>query len=104
LEKIVKSFNYVSLIKVESCREDFTRHGLHLNRSGKLLVSKQIAKCVNTLFKKETFEPIKLGWKCNPDICTNDNVGKLDIAANDNAITNVQKDREQASSSVRMAT
>jgi hypothetical protein len=44
LEKIVKSFNYVSLIKIESCREDFTRHGLHLNRSGKLFVSKQIAK------------------------------------------------------------
>jgi hypothetical protein len=69
-----------------------------------LLDSKQIAECINILFKKETFEPIKVGWKCNPNICINDNVGKLDIAANDNAITNVQKDREQASSSVRMAT
>jgi hypothetical protein len=44
-------------------RENFTKHGMHLNSLGKLNVSRQIVKCVHTIINKEVKTPIKLGWR-----------------------------------------
>jgi hypothetical protein len=68
LREILKPFNYVSLIKVECCRGNYTMHGSHLNSSGKLIVSKQIAKCFNTVFQKKDAVPIGLEWKIGSDV------------------------------------
>ena len=35
LKKIVKSFNYVTILEYNYDREYFTNHGMHLNRRGK---------------------------------------------------------------------
>ena len=42
LKKTVKSFNYVTILECNYEREYFTNHGMHLNRRGKGLVSKQL--------------------------------------------------------------
>jgi hypothetical protein len=35
LHKVTKSFTHVKLVKVTTNRDDFTKHGLHLNNKGK---------------------------------------------------------------------
>jgi hypothetical protein len=43
LNKIAKLYRHVAVIECDSNREYFTRHGLHLNNTGKDRLSKQIA-------------------------------------------------------------
>jgi hypothetical protein len=88
-------------------QRNFTKHGLHLSKSGKWIVSKQIAKCINTIIQNEilqSIKPIQLGWKCNPVVCNVDDDVNLGKAANDSTIINAENDMEQASSSIRMIT
>jgi hypothetical protein len=107
LEKIIKPFSHVSLINIVCYRENFTKHGLHLNKSGKWIVSTQITKYINTIIQNEIVQfikPIQLGWKCNPVVCNVDDDVNLGKAVNDSTIINAENDKEQASSSIRMIT
>jgi hypothetical protein len=61
----MKPFKRVRVAKVESKREYFTRHGLHMNRVGKEKTSSKIAKVVCTMFHEQTREPNRLYWKLN---------------------------------------
>ena len=70
LEKCLKSFNCVTLIKTSSSRENFTKHGMHLNNLGKSNVASQIVKCIHTMINKVVKTPIKLDWKA--DSCKED--------------------------------
>jgi hypothetical protein len=71
-EKYPKPFNCVSLIMTDCFRENFTRHGMHLNSLGKLNVSRQIVKCIHTMINKEVKTPIKLGWGTEYDTVDGD--------------------------------
>jgi hypothetical protein len=52
LGKLVKAFEYTALIKLDSNREVFTKHGLHMNK-GKELVAKKIMSTIkHMLYKK----------------------------------------------------
>jgi hypothetical protein len=44
-------------------REHFTKHGQHLNNSGKGLVSLDLGKLVEQLVNKKKTAPIEMQWK-----------------------------------------
>jgi hypothetical protein len=51
LLKFIKPLGHVKVIKVESNREYFTRHGLHLNNEGKEQVIRKVANVIILCFK-----------------------------------------------------
>jgi hypothetical protein len=63
LEKCLKSFNGVSLIKTNYARDNFTRLGIYLNSLGKVNVVRQIMECICTTINREVKAPIRLDWR-----------------------------------------
>jgi len=98
LHKVIKSFMHVKLIKVTTNREDFTKHGLHLNSRGKEKMSKKLLKHLSTPQKKKVAEAIHLPWKSEStveDIQTvktvkPNNVPNISIGASDRKDTDIQ--------------
>jgi hypothetical protein len=66
LQKVTKEFQHVSLIKVTPNREQFTKHGLHLNSKGKELFSKELLKILAVKLKNQKAAAIQLPWKDEP--------------------------------------
>jgi hypothetical protein len=64
LTKIVKPFKHAALLKFEKKREHFTRHGMHLNGTGKESSANLIV-----VFIQKREKPICLGWKVKPNDC-----------------------------------
>ena len=62
----------MTLIKTSSSRENFTKHGMHLNNLGKSNVASQIVKCIHTMINKVVKTPIKLDWRAECDEAVND--------------------------------
>ena len=50
LEKLKKVYLNLSVVTVDSARDLFTRHGLHLNSQGKEHTARRVAMAVNNLF------------------------------------------------------
>jgi len=67
--EIVKSFKLTTLLKFEQKREHFTRHGMHLNATGKASFAKLIVNWVNSIFIQKREKPISLEWKVKPNDC-----------------------------------
>jgi hypothetical protein len=64
LQKIAKSFNHVEIVNMSSKREHFTRHGLHMNGSGKdWITSLLMTKILETFTTYTPKPPITLTWK-----------------------------------------
>jgi hypothetical protein len=58
LHKVVKIVDNVKIIQAPSNRNDYTRHGMHLNISGKEKVAKQIGERIKkTHYKKKRKPP-----------------------------------------------
>jgi hypothetical protein len=53
----------VKFLEVKLQRKHFTKHGQHLNNSGKELVSQELAKLVEQLVNKKKTAPIEMQWK-----------------------------------------
>jgi hypothetical protein len=64
--KIVKPSKLAMLLKFEQKREHFTRHGMHLNATGKSSAAKFRVNWVNSIFIQKRGKPISLGWKVKP--------------------------------------
>jgi hypothetical protein len=62
LRMITKHFNHVSILEVSFNREAFTQYGLHLNRLGKSLITKQIAKKIYGFMEEKADNIIRLEW------------------------------------------
>jgi hypothetical protein len=62
LKKLVKVFPHTSFLETENNRNVFTNHGLHLNKTGKRLVTYQIASLLHSIFEHKISVPIILGW------------------------------------------
>jgi hypothetical protein len=58
----MKVFPHTSFLETVNNRNLFTDHGLHLNKSGKRLVSYQIASLLQSVFEHKSSVPIILGW------------------------------------------
>jgi hypothetical protein len=62
LLKHAKIFSHVCIIEIVNNRLLFTKHGLHLNESGKELLSHQLALHIFSLLEEVSVKPITLGW------------------------------------------
>jgi hypothetical protein len=65
LYKITKTMDNVKLLQTKLNRIDFTRHGLHLNTSGKAKIAELIGEHILNLTKKKDDDFIMLKWKEN---------------------------------------
>jgi hypothetical protein len=65
LHKIVKIMDNVKLLQTKLNRNDFTRHGLHLNVSGIAKMAELIGEYILNLTKKKEEDFIMLKWKEN---------------------------------------
>jgi len=62
LLKLAKSFSHVSIIEIVNNRLLFTKHGLHLNESGKELLSNQLVIHIFSVLEEVRVNPIPIGW------------------------------------------
>jgi hypothetical protein len=62
LKKLVKVFPHTSFLETDNNRNSFTNHGLHLNKSGKRLVTYQLAYLLQSIVERKTSVLIILGW------------------------------------------
>jgi hypothetical protein len=62
LQKIMKIKGIVKIIQTDLSRNDFTRHGMHLNASGKEKTVELIGRTINLLGKEHDESPIVLKW------------------------------------------
>ncbi|PNF17985.1 hypothetical protein B7P43_G17446 [Cryptotermes secundus] len=67
LVKLEKAYLNLSIVTVDSNRDLFTRHGLHLNSQGKVHTANRLATVINGLFTISKSEPIVLKWRCLGD-------------------------------------
>jgi hypothetical protein len=56
-------FDHTVLLQIDSNREMFTKHGLHMNDKGKELAAIKIASTMKYIFQEKIKEPICLTWK-----------------------------------------
>jgi len=66
LNKRMKTFNNVKILETDLKRESFTKHGLHLNSSGKEQIASKLAVMVKSLLNKKKTSHIYMQWKENP--------------------------------------
>ena len=68
VSKWMKKYEHVKLIDCDLLRRCYTRYGMHMNLTGKELLSQRIMEHIKELFsKKETSTIIKLQWKQEMD-------------------------------------
>ena len=63
LVKLEKAYLNLSIVTVDSNRDLFTRHGLHLNSQGKAHIANRLAKVINGLFTIRITAPIVFKWR-----------------------------------------
>ena len=59
----MKQYNNVKVLETDLERKYFTKHGLHLNSSGKECITVRLATVVKSLFHLEQMSLIYLHWK-----------------------------------------
>lgn len=91
LIKLAKTFSHVSIIEIVNNRLLFTKHGLHLNESGKELLSNQLVLHIFSMLEEVHIKPIILGWYDK-----NLQVNVSSIAQPSHALTNCQLATEHA--------
>jgi len=94
LHKIIKGFMHVQLIKVTTNREEFTKHGLHLNWKGKEKMTNELLKCLTITEKKQESVTIYLPWKSETreiDV-RNAKTERVNVAPYVSIVTNDSKD------------
>jgi hypothetical protein len=68
LGKYMKSFDHTSIVDIKLGRAHHTRHGLHLNKKGKELVTNQLVIDMKGLFVKIQRTPIAMIWKDGQEV------------------------------------
>jgi len=63
LKKRIVPYDNVKVLETGLERGCFTKHGLHLNSSGKECIAQKLARAVRSFLKKEEASPISLHWK-----------------------------------------
>ena len=55
------------MLTIDDNRKLHTRHGLHLNKVGKSVLTSQIATFICAVLKQKTLLPIAMNWKLESD-------------------------------------
>jgi hypothetical protein len=64
IRKLIKPFDYVQMVNVDLQREQFTMHGMHVNRQGKDITARHLATIIkNTFTEHRCDSPIILNWR-----------------------------------------
>jgi lysophospholipase L1-like esterase len=63
LYKVMKTMYHVTVIQTSLARDSFTRHGLHMNASGKTLMANIISNKIKSILTRSKIQPITLEWK-----------------------------------------
>jgi hypothetical protein len=63
LDKLKKVFQNLSVVTVDSDRDLYARHGLHLNAQGKEHAANRVTAVIKNLFSVKRTLPIALKWK-----------------------------------------
>jgi hypothetical protein len=50
--KLIKPFDYAQMVNVNLQREQFTTHGMHINRQGKDITTRHLATVIHNIFIK----------------------------------------------------
>jgi len=67
LLKLMKPYEHVLIVTVDTDRKFFTRHGLHTNNLGKETIASKVSTIVKNIFQKQNVK-ISLWWKYVCDI------------------------------------
>jgi hypothetical protein len=67
MHKIMKLENNVKILDIKLDRSCYTKHGLHLNVTGKEKVREMIINQIRTFTSKDKENIIPQSWVCNPD-------------------------------------
>jgi hypothetical protein len=63
LNKIMKRYNHIKVIEMSAKRDHYTQHGLHMNKTGKEWITRQMADIINKLFTNLKPAHTPLEWK-----------------------------------------
>jgi hypothetical protein len=80
-------YSNVKLLETNLEREYFTKHGLHLNSSGKECITLRLATVVKSFFNKERMPPIYFQWKDDTMISNQDRNNNAHYVTSCNEVT-----------------
>jgi hypothetical protein len=63
LPRILQAYDHTEMLIIDDNRKLYTRHGLHLNKVGKSVLTGQIARFICAILKQKTSLPIAMDWK-----------------------------------------
>jgi lysophospholipase L1-like esterase len=63
LKQIMKRYNHTEVIDMRVNRDQYTKHGLHMNKRGKEHIARKTADTIDKLFANQKLAPITLEWK-----------------------------------------
>ena len=84
LRKRMKQYNNVKILETDLERKYFTKHGLHLNSSGKECITLKLATVIKSFFLTERMSLIYLHWKDDTVITKQDKINKDSSVINNN--------------------
>jgi hypothetical protein len=71
LQKVMKHHQHTQILNMSVDRSHFTRHGMHMNSIGKIRITEEVAKKIQTLFSSEQVNSSSpLSWKVFSDNTT----------------------------------
>jgi hypothetical protein len=76
LGKYMKNFDHASSVEVKFDREQYTRHGIHLNKKGKELAMNRLVTVIKGTFVKNKRIPISVIWKERQEVKVYNNIDK----------------------------
>jgi hypothetical protein len=63
LLRISQAYDHTEMLIIDDNRKLYTRHGLHLNKVGKSVLTSEIARFICAILKQKTSLPIAMNWK-----------------------------------------
>ena len=84
LRRRLKQYNNIQILETNLERKYFTKHGAHLNSSGKEYITQRLAAVVNSFFHTKPMSPIHLQWKEDNVITNQYEINKDSLVTNNN--------------------
>ena len=93
LKRRLKPFGNVSVIDVDTRRDLYTRHGLHLNGRGKEIVASQIVEEIERKLRKNATEAITMGYGEAIGLINERTAAQMEASSDEGAIRRSERSR-----------